>query len=178
VQTFGEKKNADSGEKQPGNYMAYRGAQLTFGKLTMKDTDMILIDMDPKDPFDFYLDHYKDQLVAGYTKITPAFGLRVFMRDFHKLRRSPLTKAPMSGSPKMTATSEKLSAGKSWERRSIGEGLGVRLVRFSYRVGIEILADVIGRCIERQASARSGYGQRVAQINCRRPGWAAVDGQA
>jgi len=71
VQTFGEKKNADSGEKQPGNYMAYRGAQLTFGKLTMKDTDMILIDMDPKDPFDFYLDHYKDQLVAGYTKITP-----------------------------------------------------------------------------------------------------------
>jgi len=85
VQTFGEKKNADSGEKQPGNYMAYRGAQLTFGKLTMKDTDMILIDMDPKDPFDFYLDHYKDQLVAGYTKITPAFGLRVFMRDFNKL---------------------------------------------------------------------------------------------
>ena len=50
--------------------------------------------MDPKDPFDFYLDHYRDQLVAGYTKITPAFGLRVFMRDFYKLRRSPSTKTP------------------------------------------------------------------------------------
>jgi hypothetical protein len=70
------------------NYMAYRGNQLRFGKLTMSDTDMILIDMDTKDPFDFYLDHYKEQLVAGYTKETPSFGLRVFMRDFNKLTRN------------------------------------------------------------------------------------------
>lgn len=67
------------------NYMAYRGSQLRFGKLTMRDTDMVLVDMDPRDPFDFYLDHYKEQLVAGYTKETPSFGLRVFMRDYDKL---------------------------------------------------------------------------------------------
>ena len=85
VQTFGHKKTAPAGGKQTGNYMAYRGAQLTFGKLTMNNTDMVLIDMDSQDPFDFYLDHYKDQLAAGYTKITPDFGLRVFMRDFNKL---------------------------------------------------------------------------------------------
>jgi hypothetical protein len=85
VQVFGEKR-ADA-PQVTGNYMAYRGAQLRFGKLTMSDTDMVLIDMDPKDPFDFYLDHYKDQLVAGFTKTTPEFGLRVFMRDFNKLER-------------------------------------------------------------------------------------------
>jgi hypothetical protein len=68
------------------NYMYYRGNQLRFGKLTMADTDMALIDMDPQDPFDFYLDRYKQQLVAGYTKETPTFGLRVFMRDFNKLK--------------------------------------------------------------------------------------------
>lgn len=51
----------------------------------MSDTDMVLIDMDPNDPFDFYLEHYKEQLVAGYTKETPSFGLRVCMRDFNKL---------------------------------------------------------------------------------------------
>lgn len=67
------------------NYMAYRDHRLRFGKLTMTDTDMVLIDMDPKDPFDFYLDHYKEQLVAGYTKETPSFGLRVYMRDYNKL---------------------------------------------------------------------------------------------
>lgn len=70
-----------------GNFMAYRGNQLRFGKLTMTDTDMVLIDMDTKDPFDFYLDHYKEQLVVGYTKETPSFGLRVFMRDYNKLPR-------------------------------------------------------------------------------------------
>jgi len=56
-------------------------------RLTMSDTDMVLIDMDPNDPFDFYLEHYKEQLVAGYTKETPSFGLRVYMRDFNKLHR-------------------------------------------------------------------------------------------
>jgi hypothetical protein len=79
------------GKKLPalprGNYMTYRGGRLRFGKLTMDDTDMVLIDMDPRDPFDFYLSHYKEQLVAGYTKTTPAFGLRVFMPDYDKLKK-------------------------------------------------------------------------------------------
>jgi len=67
------------------NYMAYWGNQLRFGKLTMTDADMILIDMNPEDPFDFDLDHYKDQLVPGYSKFTPTFGLRVYMKDFGKV---------------------------------------------------------------------------------------------
>ncbi len=85
VQFFGQASLAAIGRLPFANYMAYRGNQLRFGKLTMNDTDLVLIDMDPKDPFDFYLDHYKEQLVAGYTKETPSFGLRVFMRDYDKL---------------------------------------------------------------------------------------------
>lgn len=72
---------------RPGNYMTYRGGRLRFGKLTMDDTDLVLIDMDPRDAFDFYLSHYKEQLVAGYTKTTPAFALRVFMPDYNKLAK-------------------------------------------------------------------------------------------
>ncbi len=75
-----------------GNYMAYRGAQLRFGKLTMSDTDLTLIDMDPKDPFDFYLEHYQDQLVAGYTKTTRSFGLKSYFRDYGKLTPRQKTK--------------------------------------------------------------------------------------
>ena len=71
--------------KQTGNYLAFRHGDLRFGKLTMRDSDLIMIDMDPRDPFDFYLDHYQDQLVAGYTKSTPAFGLRAYARDYDKL---------------------------------------------------------------------------------------------
>jgi hypothetical protein len=43
--------------------------------------------MDTRDPFEFYLDHYKEQLVAGYTKITPEFGLRVYVPDWRPRRR-------------------------------------------------------------------------------------------
>ena len=85
VQVFGRPTASTDMHVPYANYMSYRGNQLRFGKLTMNDTDMVLIDLDPKDPFDFYLDHYKEQLVAGYTKETPSFGLRVFMRDYNKL---------------------------------------------------------------------------------------------
>ena len=87
LQVFGTKPPAGATSPPSGNYMAYRGAtQLGFGKLTMSDTDLVLIDMDPQDPFDFSLEHYKKQLVAGYTKTTPNFGLRVFMRDLNKVQ--------------------------------------------------------------------------------------------
>jgi hypothetical protein len=84
VQVFGSPQKAEIRQIQ-GNYMQYAGNRLQFGKLTMSATDLVLLDMDPKDSFDFYLDHYKEQLVAGYTKTTSTFGLRVYMRDFNKL---------------------------------------------------------------------------------------------
>jgi hypothetical protein len=90
VQVFGEPQKHKWLNVTARNYMAYSGNRLKFGKLTMDNTDMVLIDPDPRDPFDFYLDHYKDQLVAGYTRTTPAFGLRVFMVDYNKLKRAPV----------------------------------------------------------------------------------------
>ena len=89
VQVFGTLEASSFAAKQPGNYMAYHGSDLRFGKLVMNDSDLILLDMDPQDPFDFYLDHYKEELVAGYTKTTPEFGLRVYTRDYNKLRNHP-----------------------------------------------------------------------------------------
>ena len=90
VQVFGKAQGENFVAKQTGNYLALRHGDLRFGKLTMRDSDLIMIDMDPRDPFDFYLDHYQEQLVAGYTKSTLAFGLRVYTRDYDKLpHRSP-----------------------------------------------------------------------------------------
>lgn len=88
VQIFGRTQSKNFAAKQTGNFMAYRGGELRFGKLTMNDADLVLADMDPSDPLDFYLDHYKDQLVAGYTKTTPSFGLRVYIRDYYRLREA------------------------------------------------------------------------------------------
>jgi len=88
VQIFGEPKKYPWIKVAAQNYMAYRGNKLQFGKLLMSDTDLVLIDPAPKDPFDFYLDRYKDQLVAGYSKTTPSFGLNVYMVDFNKLKKA------------------------------------------------------------------------------------------
>ena len=67
------------------NYMYYSGGVLNFGKLTMTDTDMLLIDENPRDPFDFFQERYNDQLVAGYSKNTAALGLKVYMPDYHQV---------------------------------------------------------------------------------------------
>jgi hypothetical protein len=85
--TFGDKNRATKA-RQAGNYMSFRGNRLRFGKLTMTDVDMILIDMDPADPFDFFLDRYKDQIAAGYSKISSNSVLRIYVRDFNKLGKS------------------------------------------------------------------------------------------
>lgn len=85
VQVFGRPNAANFAPKQAGNFIAFRKGDMRFGKLTMHDSDLILIDMDPRDPFDFFLDHYQEQLVAGYTKSTPEFGLRAHARDYDKL---------------------------------------------------------------------------------------------
>jgi hypothetical protein len=87
VLTFGDKNRATKA-RQAGNYMSFRGNRLRFGKLTMTDVDMILIDMDPADPFDFFLDRYKEQIAAGYSKISSDSALRIFVRDFNKLKKS------------------------------------------------------------------------------------------
>ena len=84
IQTFGkETRNPAVGQPQ-ANYMAYRGGVLRFGRLTMNNVDMQLIDADPTDPFEFFPEHYNEQLVAGYSKTTASGGLRVYMPDYGK----------------------------------------------------------------------------------------------
>src|ERR1700736_1102003 len=90
IQIFGGSDAKPVKNIRAGNYMAYKNNRLRFGKLVMNDADLILIDMDPNDPLDFFLDHYKEQLSAGYTKITPGSGLRVYIKDFNKLHPAKL----------------------------------------------------------------------------------------
>ena len=85
VQVFG--RGAVGFAQGSGNYIWFRGGTIRFGRLTMSDTDLKLIDMDPKDPFDFFTARYNDQLVAGYSKNTPQHALRTYMPDFSDLRK-------------------------------------------------------------------------------------------
>jgi hypothetical protein len=85
IQIFGGSGAKPVKSIRAGNYMAFKNDRIRLGKLVMNDTDLILIDMDPNDPLDFFLDHYKEQLSAGYSKLTSDSGLRVFIKDYNKL---------------------------------------------------------------------------------------------
>jgi hypothetical protein len=101
VTIFGAPEKNDPWEK--GNYMAFRGGRLRFGKITMENSDICLFDLDPADPLDWFQDRYKEQLVSGYSKITPDFGLRTYVRDFAKLSRaSQAGQKPTGATPETT----------------------------------------------------------------------------
>ena len=85
VQVFG--RGAAQRPRAGGNYIWFRGGSIRFGKLTMSDADLQLIDTQPSDPFDFYSAKYDAQLVAGYSKNTPQHGLRTYMPDYARVRR-------------------------------------------------------------------------------------------
>jgi hypothetical protein len=87
VTIFGTPDGAPAMEK--GNYMSFRGGRIRFGKLTMDDADITVLDLDPGDPLDWNQDRFKDQIVAGYCKITPTFGLRAYIKDYNKLPLAP-----------------------------------------------------------------------------------------
>jgi hypothetical protein len=71
------------------NYLYFVGSVLRFGKLTMNGADLMLVDQDPKTPFDFFPREYLTQLVAGYSKTTASGGLIAYMPDYTKVRREP-----------------------------------------------------------------------------------------
>ena len=68
------------------NYMYYRGRVLRFGKLTMVDADLQIVDGDPDDPFDFYLGRLNQQLVAGESRNQEDFGLVTVLPDYADLQ--------------------------------------------------------------------------------------------
>jgi hypothetical protein len=71
------------------NYLYFSGSDIRFGKLLMSNADLMIIDADEKDPFDFFPGQYKAQLVAGYSKNTPQGGLRAYMPDYDDLEAMP-----------------------------------------------------------------------------------------
>jgi hypothetical protein len=73
-------------------YIYHRGGVVRFGKLTMDDADLEIVG-DRPGVFDFFQREYQKQLVAGYSKNTPANGLVAHMADYSHFSSHP---APVS----------------------------------------------------------------------------------
>jgi len=67
------------------NFLQLQGGTIDFGKLTMHHVDLIMVDLSNDAWFDLDLAHYQEQLVNGYTRMTPEAGLQIFMPDLDKI---------------------------------------------------------------------------------------------
>ena len=79
-EVFGDAQDVTRVE-QWRNFLRLSGGTLDFGKLTMHHVDLIMIDISDDAWFDLDLLHYQDQLVNGYTRMTPQAGMQIFMPD-------------------------------------------------------------------------------------------------
>lgn len=95
VQVFGDASTPLPAPRTPApNYLYFRGGVMRFGKLTMNDVDLELVDMDVKTPFDFDLAHYYEQLEHGYSKSLPGFGLLVYAPDYRTIEQEEAGQHP------------------------------------------------------------------------------------
>lgn len=89
VQTFGSPPGtALASRPLSPNHIYWRGGQLVFGRLTMNETDLELVDTDASDPFDFSVDNWNGQLVAGYSKTQADGALKAFVPDYNDLKKA------------------------------------------------------------------------------------------
>jgi hypothetical protein len=77
------------------NFVHFRGGRLRFGRLEMRDTDLLITDADASDPFDLYLAHYAEQLSAGYSRTMPNAALRVVMPDWRAIAQGGTVPPPV-----------------------------------------------------------------------------------
>jgi hypothetical protein len=64
------------------SYIFFYGGRMQFGKLTMNDVDLELLNEKPAPELDFSLDHYYEQLENGYSKSLPDRGLVVYIPGY------------------------------------------------------------------------------------------------
>jgi hypothetical protein len=78
---YGNAPNDQAKLAQWHNFLKLTGGSLDFGKLTMRNVDLTMIDASQDPWFDLDLVNYQAQLVNGYSRMTPQAGLEIFMPD-------------------------------------------------------------------------------------------------
>jgi hypothetical protein len=84
---YGNAQDAVTRVEQWRNFLQLSDGTIDFGRLTMQPVDLIMIDISNDAWFDLDLAHYQEQLVNGYTRMTPQAGLQIFMTDLDALHQ-------------------------------------------------------------------------------------------
>lgn len=87
-EVYGNAEEAVTRVEQWRNFLRLNNGTIDFGKLTMHHVDLTMVDLSDDAWFDLDLNNYQNQLVNGYTRMTPEAGLQIFMRDLDKLPKN------------------------------------------------------------------------------------------
>jgi len=87
-EVFGNAEESATQVEQWRNFLRLKDGTIDFGKLTMHHVDLIMVDISNDPWFDLDLNNYQNQLVNGYTRMTPEAGLQIFMPDLDKLPKT------------------------------------------------------------------------------------------
>jgi hypothetical protein len=95
-EVYGNAEEAVSKVEQWRNFLRLNDGTIDFGKLTMHHVDLIMVDLSNDAWFDLDLNNYQNQLVNGYTRMTPEAGLQIFMPDVDTLPKNGKTSQNIS----------------------------------------------------------------------------------
>ncbi len=87
-EVFGNAEDDVTRVEQWRNFLRLNNGTIDFGKLTMHQVDLIMVDLSNDAWFDLDLNNYQNQLVNGYTRMTPEAGLQIFMPDLDTLPKT------------------------------------------------------------------------------------------
>jgi hypothetical protein len=87
-EVYGNAEDAVTRVEQWRNFLRLNDGTIDFGKLTMHHVDLIMVDLSNDAWFDLDLNNYQNQLVNGYTRMTPEAGLQIFMPDLDNLPKN------------------------------------------------------------------------------------------
>jgi hypothetical protein len=87
-EVYGNAEEAVTRFEQWRNFLRLNDGTIDFGKLTMHHVDITMVDLSDDAWFDLDLNNYQNQLVNGYTRMTPEAGLQIFMPDLDNLPKN------------------------------------------------------------------------------------------
>ncbi len=87
-EVYGNGEDTVARVEQWRNFLRLNDGTIDFGKLTMHHVDLIMVDLSNDAWFDLDLNNYQNQLVNGYTRMTPQAGLQIFMPDLDNLPKN------------------------------------------------------------------------------------------
>jgi len=89
---YGDVTKDEEAVGQWRNFLRLSGGTVSFSKLTMHPASLLMIDISQDAWFDLDLAHYQQQLVNGYSRMTPDQGLQIFMPDVSELKSKQISK--------------------------------------------------------------------------------------